>query len=240
MKDNKRSKGFNHFILTRYNIPQWDGENYVSMYSKPVKAKKWMDDRLELFEKTRESVLSQDGDFRWIISFDNRTPESVIDAIVTDKRMTAISSEGKYQEEIVRYMKGQKLKGFVITSRMDNDDIYLPGVILAIQDSFQPQVYVIDIDYIQHDIINNEKYTSGNATKHEAIRVRNNGPFLSLVELANHIRTCYCRPHSVLIDGYPGSDGTKAKISSKKINTVFAEMIIHSENMMNKITGVKI
>ena len=122
---------------------------------------------------------------------------------------------------------------------MDNDDLYSKGALKAIQEAFQPQPYVIDIDYTQYDAVNDKSYTSGNKLKHEKYRVLNNGPFLSLCEPSRNIQTCYCRPHTYLSDGYP-IDGNRKRIASTKIRKPLATMVVHSKNMMNKITGYKI
>jgi hypothetical protein len=223
MKEQQKSSEFSHFILTRFNQGVYDRKDSA----------KWMTDRLKLFEKTKKSVLSQSGKFQWVIAFDDRTPEEVIEKVCSDPRMIST------HRDVRDYFEGVKIDtDFVITSRLDNDDIYLPGAVLAIQKAFQPQVYVIDMEYLQHDIIKDEKYTSGNKLKKEKTRIQNNGPFLSLCEPSDYVRTCYCRPHNLLLDGYPSADG-KVKIPSTKIE-IYALMVIHSKNMMNKITGYKV
>jgi hypothetical protein len=225
MKDKKKSSVFSHYILTRFNQGIYDRED----------ADQWMEDRLKLFEKTKESVLSQEGDFKWIIAIDPKTPADVSEKIFTDTRMIPVDCDIRETFDLFLAPKTP----YVITSRLDNDDIYLPGAVLAIQAEFQPQVYVIDIDYIQNDIVNEKKYTSGNKLKKEKYRTLNNGPFLSLCEPSDYIRTCYCRPHNRLLDGYPAKGGRFKRIPSTKVGT-FAEMVIHDKNMMNKVTGYRI
>jgi hypothetical protein len=200
--------------MTRYNNGIYDRED----------ADKWMKDRFNLFKKTRESVLSQEGDFKWVISFDERTPANVINKICTDERIIVT------HRDVRDYFEGKRVDSeYIITSRIDNDDVYLPGFVKEVQSHFQPQVYVIDIDYYQHETRSDKYYTSE--------RFGPNSPFLSLVEPTDYIRTCYCRPHSVLLSGYPSIDGTLVKIAAKKINKILAHMVIHSDNMMNKIVG---
>ena len=46
-----------------------------------------MDDRLELFKKTKESVLTQDADFKWVLSFDEKTPAEIVEEVCSDERM---------------------------------------------------------------------------------------------------------------------------------------------------------
>jgi hypothetical protein len=224
MKDKKKSTGFSHFILTRFNNGIYDRED----------SEKWMSERIKLFEATKKSVLSQKVAFKWILSFDSQTPDKVISEIITDDRMIPTTMD------VRDYFKQAEIDTeFVITSRMDNDDLYLPGALKAIQLAFQPQVYVIDIDYKQYDMVSGDYYTSGNQLKGERFRERPTSPFLSLVEPATDIRTCYCRPHNKLTYGYPDKDGG-SKIPAKKIRKQLAVMVIHSENMANKITGYKL
>lgn len=226
MKEQKKSKGFSHFILTRFNNGVYDNP-------KVEDPARWMRERIKLFRATRESVLSQEGDFKWVLSFDENTPDKDIDKIITDERMiaTAVDIRNFFDDYEVD-------TEWVITSRMDNDDLYLPGAVKAIQDRFTEQIYLIDIDYYQYDLESMQKYTSGNESKGQRYRMLNNGPFLSLVESSKWIKTCYSRPHTKMPDGYPFENGY-FPIANCKIEEPLAMMVIHDENMMNKITGYR-
>ena len=203
--------------MTRFNNGIYDRED----------AKDWMQDRIKLFKLTRESVLSQKGDFKWIISFDERTPKNVIDKCITDDRMIVT-----FKDVRECFSEIEVDTDWVITTRLDNDDIYLDGAVEAIQENFNNYVHVIDIDYFQYETKTNKKFTSN--------RKAANSPFLSLVEPSNYVRTCYCRPHHLLLSGYPSESGEKISIPAKKINNPFALMVIHSDNMANKIVGEEV
>jgi hypothetical protein len=194
-----------------------------------------MRERYQLFRATRESVLSQDGDFQWVLSFDERTPESHMSKILSDERMigTTLTVWDYFKE----YEPDTE---WIITQRMDNDDILLPGAVTAIQKEFKPALMVIDIEYYQYDLISGNRYTSGNVNKGERHRLGCTSPFLSLVEPTDYIKTCYSRPHNKLMGGYPFEDGTLGPIGGMKIRTPFALMVVHSENLGNKITGFKV
>jgi hypothetical protein len=209
--------------LTRFNFGVYDRKD----------AEKWMKDRIKLFERTKESVLTQTADFKWVLSFDPKTPDEVIEEICIDDRIIPVKVDIRQA-----FNEIEVTTEFVITSRLDNDDYYEVGAIRKIQDAFQPQLYVIDIDYKQWDSVNGDFYTSGNKRKKEKYRVLPNSPFLSLVEPSVDIYTCYCRPHNKLADGYPVGGGKK--IARTKITEQLAVMVIHNKNMMNKITGYKI
>lgn len=224
MKDKKKSAEYSHFILTRFNNGIYDREDAVE----------WMRDRMELFKKTKESVLSQQGDFKWVLSFDEGTPESDLKKVFTDDRMILTFKDIREAFEDIE-VKTE----WVITSRMDNDDVYFPGAVLQIQKFFEPKIKVIDIDYLQLDLKTGDKFTSGNAHKNQRTRNGVTGPFLSLIEPATRIMTCYSRPHNKLLDGYPSTDGL-VRIDGMKIKQPQAYMVIHGENMANKITGFKL
>jgi hypothetical protein len=208
--------------MTRYNNGIYDKEDLNGKTPS-----QWMKERFELFEATRESVLSQDGDFEWVISFDERTPKSYIDKVQTDERIVITYVDCREYFDIEPVTDAE----WVITSRIDNDDLYIPGFVKAIQDNFSPQVMVIDIDYYQLDLRDGQKYTSARTTA--------TSPFISLIEPASRVKTVYCRPHNKLRDGYPVEDGKKA-IPAVKLRDILAYMVIHDDNMANKIVGEKI
>jgi len=227
-------KQFKHVVITRYNLPVWSAEEkrFVCLYEDKDAAKKWMKERYELFKATRESVLSQDVDFEWIIAFNEKTSDSDVNKIVTNDKMTAIKIDVPFQIEIEKYFKDLDIKeDFVITTRLDNDDVYLNGALDSIQQEFNPMLMVIDIEYNQYDLNTGKYYGSDRYTP--------TGPFISLVEPSNKVKTCYCRPHSNLAAGYPTNQG-KIKVRPIRIETPSALMVIHNNNVANKIVGREI
>jgi len=191
---------FKHVILTRYNLGLYDKTG----------AEQWMKHREILFRKTRESVLSQEGDFEWWLSFDGRTPDRWVNRLLTDSRMHATSDHpNKFRNP-----------GWTITTRLDNDDLYLPGAVKAIQDCFTEEEMVIDLRY--WGFTKGKLYTSD--------RPQPNSPFLSLIE--NGVkRTCYARPHSKMINEYRSVFASRDK---------FALMVVHDSNVGNNIVGQEV
>jgi len=188
---------FAHVILTRYNL---------GLYDKPG-AEEWMWHRWRHFQKTRDSVLSQEGEFTWVLCMDERTPDSWVDRIFTDLRM----------EPFTQQPKEYRRDGWTITTRLDNDDILMPGAVQAIQSKFREKEVVLDMRYWQ--AAEGRIYTSGRETP--------NSPFLSLIE--NGVkRTCYARPHSYMISEYPAMF-----VSDEPL----AIMVIHDRNLGNRIVG---
>lgn len=187
-----------HVILTRFNL---------GLYDRPG-AEEWMKHRMMYFEHTRESVLSQDCDFKWILCMDIRTPPEILFTMMIDER----------QEIMFKHPNTYKPDGWTITTRLDNDDIYLPGAIKAIQDSFVEEEMVVDIKYQQ--LYDGALYSSE--------RPKPNSPFLSLI---SKDKNCYARPHSKMINDF------KSKFASDE---VLAYMVIHDNNLGNKLVGRKV
>ena len=204
-------KAFKHFILTRFN---------QGIYDRPD-AEAWMEDRMELFKATCESVLIQDVEFEWVIEIDSRTPQSVRDVITHDDDRIDL-----FDSRITNYFEwfNRPNEPWIITSRFDNDDIYLPGALRAIQSCFTAQEIVIDIPYYQKK--GNDLYTSARPTP--------NSPFLSLIEKSDKevIRTCYARPHNLMSQDWP--------VGIFASRDVLAYMVIHGNNLGNRIVGEKI
>jgi hypothetical protein len=218
----QKSKKFKHVIATRFNNSVYDNaEELLTKFNMTVS--EWMNERFELFKDTKHSVLSQEGEFQWVISFDHRTPPDYIKECCSDPRMV-------YTFKDLREYKYVSSEPFVITSRIDNDDMYCPGFVKAVQAEFAPQVMVIDIDYYQK--AGNKYYTSERYTA--------NSPFVSLVEPSSRVKSVYCRPHTKLPDGYPMEDGSLKSIPAVKIRRQLAFMNIHGHNLANKIVGKEI
>ena len=136
---------FEHYILTRFNYGLYSDNPY-----NVLNPDKWMEHRLKLFEKCRESVLSQDVDFTWLIAMDSNTPLKYMDQIFIDGRMNPVFCDIRKVFEVAK-----PNTAWVITTRMDNDDTYNPGALEAIQDAALEHLhnsprrdgFVIDIDY---------------------------------------------------------------------------------------------
>jgi len=201
------SQKLRHVILTRFNLGLYDTEN----------PDEWMEHRMLYFSATRESVLSQKGDFEWWLAVDSLTPGWWLKKIFTDPRMHLTSE----------HPKEFRSKGWTITTRLDNDDLYLPGAIKAIQSRFAYKEVVIDLKYSQ--LCDGVYYTSGCKCDGWE-RKRPNSPFLSLVE--NGVtKTCYARQHSRMLETHDGIFASDDRL---------AVMVIHDRNLGNKIIGRKI
>jgi hypothetical protein len=219
----KKLNVFKHFILTRYNTQQQPDGGFL--YDDVSKANKWMEARMKLFEKTRKSVLDQEGEFEWIISLDSRTPNRFIQEIITDSRMKVVNCDIRDTFDRIELEEP-----WVITSRLDNDDLYLPGAVLAIQSCFTNAEIIVDLRYYQKK---GSKLFSSGTERDGWVRPNPNSPFLSLIEKTNKekIRTAFARPHNLMTNEYKGVWPT---------NDVLAYQVIHGANAANKIVGKEV
>lgn len=117
-----------HFLLTRFNILLWrqdkKGEN--------VRTTKWLEHRFSMFEKyCLPSIKNQTcQNFEWIVLFDNMTPDSFKERIVSYQKecpqLTPVfvdPKNGRDFAEIFRYEIIKRLKAKrVISTYLDNDD----------------------------------------------------------------------------------------------------------------------
>ena len=174
-----------------------------------------MDERMPLFYKCRDTVLSQGGDFEWVICMDPRTPEMYLRRIVTDPRIIIANIHP------MAYFMDKKIEEpWLITTRLDNDDLYEPGAVRAIQNCFTEQEIIIDLVYEQYELRTRKKSSSK--------RYNPNSPFLSLIEKTDkEIKTCYARPHHKMSQDWP--------VGIYASRQVLAYMVIHENNIGNKI-----
>jgi hypothetical protein len=198
------------------------------LYDDKAKAKKWMDERMELFEACKESVLSQEGDFKWVISLDKRTPNRYVQKIVTDERMKVVHCDVRDSLKDVEIDTP-----WVITSRLDCDDQYKSGFVKQVQRKFRPMLRVIDVGIVQLDW----------ETKEEHFKMvrRKGSMFISLVEPSSRVITAFCRPHGEVESEYPmkghwstGWDEL-TPISKVRIEDRLAVMVCHGNNITNAI-----
>ena len=75
------SYGFQHFILTRFNLLLWNR----SKDGQKVRTTKWLEYRFSLFEKyCLPSIMNQTcKNFEWIVLFDSKTPDSFKERIAS-------------------------------------------------------------------------------------------------------------------------------------------------------------
>ncbi len=223
---------FKHYFLTRWNL--LDTENDI--YNSVDDPHDWMRHRVALFEKyTLPAMMKQTcKDFTWLLAFSQKTPPDIIRRYRNLRNIVVIF---EYPTEWLRNNYGRE---WLLTTRLDNDDILLPTFVEKVQErvkestkkgSFRTEI--IDVMGVQWDMIGNKWYDSG--------RNMPNSPFLSLFEntkkpyLSGHVgvglikgvkTAMYCS-HSKMTWHFP----------AYKIPEELAIMCIHDRNIGNKIVG---
>ena len=197
---------YKHIILTRFNLGLYTDNPY-----KIENPDKWMDTRIKLFESTAfPSIMKQTNrNFTWLMAFDLNTPERFTRLYdYCDKIEVCF-------EQPHLFLRNQEPEAeWLITTRLDNDDIIEPHFIDEIQRQFRAETEIIDVDYIKTDF----------RFKAPSFRKRPNSPFLSLIEKwEKNIITAMGYPHSTMPDYFP----------ARKIDKVLAKMVIHENNIIN-------
>lgn len=200
---------YQHYILTRMNL---------GIYNR-ADAGQWMRHRLGLFESyLLPSIMRQtNNNFRWILCFDERTPDEVICRYDYMDHVIIAYQQPKF---VVPTLEPDAQ--WLITSRIDNDDFYFPEFVQTIQDRFEPYEHILDVDYYQWD---NRK---GKGGVYSSARKAANSPFITLIERWDNARGVCQRPHN-LMPNYFAAD---------KIGQVLAVQMITGYNVLNKIRGV--
>lgn len=186
---------FLHYLVTRFNI-RVDSHGPEVMVS-PAMDDDWLQSRLFYFQQyCIPSVLDQSQtDFTWLIYFDTETPNHILEAL---DFLTSASIKIEFRfvnsyDSMIRDL--QKLirsgeKPFVITSRLDNDDVLGRNFIHLVQSSFRQQ---------HHTVINflcgYEYSLQSRVLKLWNVRYKNQ--FISLIEsvTAPDITSVYGFPH---------------------------------------------
>lgn len=218
MSNNENNK-YTHIIGCRYNHDLYTNNVYE------IKNRdEWMKDRILKFKKLLLSLESQTNkNFTFLIFIDANTPKNLKDELT--QFIPTVLKTVKWvliEKQFNVYLQNLKISTeYLITSRIDNDDEYLPNFVKSVQDSFNECEEVIDVNGIQYDTINDKKYTSG--------RITPNSPFISLIEKSDNIRSVYKCSHTNMCKQF------KCRFSNNNEYNYIQN--IHENNLMNKIIG---
>ncbi|HUR31639.1 MAG TPA: glycosyltransferase [Saprospiraceae bacterium] len=178
---------FIHFLITRFNI-KISGFGPERMTS-PFMTEEWLTQRLDLFlTYCVPSVLEQTNkNFTWLVYFDRSTPGFILEKVSflknksPDVRIILVDDYDEMLLDIRAKIKSSQ-KPFVITSRLDNDDIISNEYIERIQHNFSPV----------HNTIFNFKSGLEFSIRKNVMKKWNNRPhnqFISLVEDVGRLST---------------------------------------------------
>ena len=205
---------FTHFLVTRYNVPWTNGK-------KP--SEQWLKERNKLFFKfCYSSVLSQiNNNFKWIIYIDINSPMWFLDGMSKIESDKILFMKVATFEEMKNRIKSDVIElsttPFVITSRLDNDDVISPYYIDLIQKNLK----------LNHNTFINFKDGACYSESNRAFSVYEyfNSPFLTLIENRN-------KEVNTILD----YDHTFVK-NAVQIDGNNWLQIIHSDNLSNQLRG---
>lgn len=225
---------FKHIVITRFNLSQrWATDKT----GQKVLGDKWLADRYILFENyCLPSIKSQTNqNFEWWVYFDNTTNEyfrkknSELHAIYPNFKPKYESSYDDFEEnmpkEISSYLKDEGVD-WLITTRLDNDDIFAIDTIDIIQKSFsQDNMHIIEMPIgLTMEI--------GNKTRLRKIR-RLGNPFISLSEnisMNDGVRGVYYHQHNQW-------KNNESKFISDRAQWI---QVIHENNISNTAYGEEV
>ena len=195
---------FDHYILTRFNL---------GLYDKHPDPEAWMDKRIELFERyTLPSMMRQTATgWTWVLAFDDQTPGEVI------RRYDYIDNVVIIYESLRGWVKRNVDDGWLITTRLDNDDYVERDWLANIQAEFTNTTLVVDLKGRALDTATGIYY--------DPCRRFPNSMFLSLIEPGRNCRTCHHRQHPDMI----------AEFESVMVDAYGWTMVCHGNNLMNSI-----
>lgn len=217
-----------HFLLTRFNLKNKAWKKTNDEVHKGL-TENWLDKRFYLFKTyCLPSVMNQTNkNFVWILIFDIDTPSKYQTEIktLTRKHANIIVIYADGFNELLPTLKSEikihleKDDNYIITTRLDNDDIIHKDFIKTIQNLYNPiENLVIDLrkgyQLILEDKTEIRKfYDSYN-------------PFISVVEAASNYDTVLSKEHS---------DWKQSPLKTNKSKSLWIQMI-HDQNQANTKT----
>lgn len=203
-----------HYVITRFSIhqPQWDTAGATDA---------WLEHRWPLFEACVESVKAQDVEFKWVLVCHHKMKTHWFDRLSVTLQgseidFTVLRTGRTWLFDLQQWLKAQHHR-HLITTRLDSDDMLLPGFLEAIQNTVDKQNpktnYFIDFP---HGFKSKDNIP--------VVYTEHNNPFLSYVELGSICRSVYFIPHGSRINKYPIIKG-KGR---------YWIQVIHPNNLRNK------
>lgn len=215
-----------HFLITRFNLraAHWQ----TAKNGSPVLTKEWLKNRFHLFETyCLPSVENQtEQNFKWLVFFDIHTPaeykEKVNQISRKYRNFSPVFIDGidSLNDSLIEEIKKKIIQTdeYIITSRLDNDDIIHKDFIKTIQSLFQP------LDQTVIDLRTGYQVTLGKP--HSEIRKIYNvfNPYISLIESVDNFKTVFHKQHK----DWKNSDS----VIIYENRRLWCE-VVHQENVLN-------
>lgn len=207
-----------HFVITRFNIASPGRE--VAIRNAPG----WLGRRFDLFEAycLPSMAAQQPGDFRWLIYFDENTPDAFRDRIERARKIAAFDPifVGPFAMSMAAMDVRARLEtteGRLITTRLDNDDAVSRDFLQRVRDEADALPDGTIINFREGVALNNGRLFAA---------ADPSNPFASLVERAADAETIWAVSHTEL--------GTRFPIQ-QIVTTPCWLQVVHGENVTNRI-----
>ncbi|PZX11931.1 putative rhamnosyltransferase [Breznakibacter xylanolyticus] len=207
---------FSHILITRFNVPWVNGKSPDDI---------WLKNRMDLFfQYCLPSVYQQTNtNYNWIIYLDTQTPNWALQKLKSKIRSNTYLIKVSTFDVMKQQVSNDVLSlcdnnsKFVITSRLDNDDIISPFFIDLIQQNYNP---------IHNSFINFDGGICYHLQKHLFSKYKYiNGPFVSKIEnIENKITTIIEHDHTSLNANF-------------QIHGNHWVQFVHNNNISNSIEG---
>lgn len=189
---------FKHFIITRFNLKHTSKNWQRDKQGNEVLTDEWMNARMEIFLRyCVPSVVNQDNkNFTWLIYIDKDTKEEYkkqfreltfsYPFIIVREAKDYDDFQNNYCSDIIKLMA--KKCQYIITTRLDNDDILHRKFISKIQSQFSNQNYLavnFSKIFMLHPLKRNKLHIDYQFSNH----------FISLIEKVTNegIKGCYSK-----------------------------------------------
>ena len=208
---------FDHWLVTRFNVPF---NSYPGRSTNSV----WLEHRLSLFEKyCLPSVSCQScQEFRWLVLFDYQTPLGIMSKILTQQRdfpFYPLLVGTDWIRESASYLARISRSGYLLTTRLDNDDAIHQDYMKVMQAGFRERPF----EFLEFPW---GLKLEESRRKLYKLKYKSN-PFLTLVErVTDNVKTVYCCNHRQAAKFGP--------IRQLKLKNAWLQ-IVHLQNLMNRI-----
>ena len=203
-----------HFLLTRFN---------VRLADRPAASDKWLRDRLRLFNTfTAPSVHAQTCTrFRWLVLCDEASPDWLREELAQVAMLEPIWVRESWTPALpaaVVHEQRAGADGFVVTSRLDNDDAIARNFIARVQAAATEEGFV--------------NFTGGAQWAHGRLyrRLDPSNPFISRVETGPRAATVFAADHNKLAALGP--------IRQFGDGPMWLQ-VVHDSNLENRAKGIR-
>ena len=221
----RQVRDFQHFILTRFNVPFT--RKWVGVARRPG----WMAHRIDLFEKyCLPSVQAQTNqDFCWLIYLDRETSPEHLDRLkqLTDESaqiefvFTSGGSDLDAANDISQRLKADAKQ--VLTTRLDNDDMLHREFV----DDLHRQVHLCNAKIVMLNFAEGLGYRNGRVYRHRHA----SNAFISRLEPAGDMRTVLAQRHETWASSTPVFQlGDEPRWIQ----------VLHEENLSNRVKGPQV